>query len=187
MSTAPAPVKFTLQRRKSSDEGTPGDFYSENGVFRAVSGELDWVDEDKNGKRDSGMSRAKAGIYLALWGESPSRKNQDGSAEWTYRFQDVPDIAGMLIHSGNFCGRIDRGNVSDVEGCVILGADWTDIGVSPKKIEKANERNAERGWSLVTRTSQKGVSASKPTMAAFLAFTKKQPILVDIRDWVGAA
>ena len=174
--------RVILQRRPSSDEGTPGDLTIIGSTFTCVTGELDWVDADGNGKRDPGMSRVKASSIIFEWAASPSRKNPDGSPEWSYRAKNAPDIEGMLIHAGNFCGRKDKGRVSDVLGCIIIGADWTDIVIPASKLARASEEAALKGWPPVIYTKQKGVSASKPTLSAFVAVMGKEPFELEVRD-----
>lgn len=164
--------KATLTRGPSSDEGTPGILVSENGVFKCATGELPWVDLDADGKRDKGVSRIKAGQYLAVFTCSPSRKNADDTPEWSYELQDVPDASGVRIHSGNFCGDRAKGYASDVEGCIILGADWVEIPIPPKK----------RAAQAVERTSQRGVSASRQTVATFQTFFERQTFMLTIVD-----
>lgn len=167
-------MRVVIQRLKSSDEGTPGFLSVVGGTFKCATWELDWVDLDGNGKRDRGLSRVKAGIYLCAHGPSPSRKLKDGSPESTYRLKDVPDADGVLIHSGNFGGRKDRGYVTDIEGCILLGADHDLILIQEPKRTKAG----------VTRTHQRGVTASRITVAAFEDFTKREPFELEIRDYV---
>lgn len=92
--------KATLIRKESSDQGTFGLFTLDSG-FQCYSGEPpECIPE---------------GVYLCRKGHSPKR-NKD-----VYWLLGVPGYKAIQIHSGNFCGDVDKGLKSDSEGCVLLG------------------------------------------------------------------
>lgn len=163
-------MKMTLTRGPATDEGTPGILVSENGVFKCATGEPPWIDQDGDGKRDKGLGRIKAGEYLASYNGSPSRKNPDGTTEWTYELQGVPDASGVRIHAGNFCGDVTKGYLSDSQACILVGADWVQMPVPEKKRH------------LVKRAHQRGVSSSRQTLSTLHAFLDYQPFMLKIVD-----
>ena len=146
--------------------GVFGNLYAPNGrTF--VSGELPWTDRDDDGKRDAGESciAPKPGdpakTYLCEWTKSPSRKNKDGSAQWTYRLRDVPNAAGILMHPGNFVGDVTQGYLADAKGCILIGMSVADILIPKKRL-------------LGTRIKQLGVTSSRDAVKSFVEIMKKE-------------
>lgn len=148
----------TILRTETGDDGTYGKLIGPNG-FECYTAELPWRDRDGDGKRDRGVSCIRVGTYICRWTVSPTRKNRDGSPEASYELQSVPDASGVRIHLGNFAGDKALGYVSDVEGCILPGRAIMDVEISAKK----------RAAAGVTRTTQKGVTSSGDTVAAFNA------------------
>lgn len=163
-------MRMILTRGPASNEGTPGILVSENQVFKCATGEPPWIDQDGDGKRDSGLSRIKAGEYCCLFTVSPSRKNPDGTPEATYELQDTPDAAGVRMHAGNFCGDTTKGYLSDSQACILVGADWADMPIPDKKRH------------LTNRTHQRGVTASRQTLATLHTFLNRGPFTLVIVD-----
>lgn len=161
---------MTLTRGASSDEGTPGILVSENGVFKCATVEPPFADRDGDGKRDRGLDRIQAGEYLASFNGSPSRKNADGTQEWTYELQGVPDASGVRIHVGNFAGDVTKGYLSDSQACILVGADWVSMPIPAKRRDKT------------TRTQQMGVSSSRQTLATLHTFLDYRPFMLTIVD-----
>ena len=166
--------KAIVQRTQEGDDGT----YSKLAAVDAVAGKsfAAYVAElpDRQGKR--GLSRIPQGDYVVVWGQSPNRKNADGSPEWTFRLQNVPGHDGILIHSGNFAGDKLLGYATDVEGCLILGDSIVE------SIEISDSKRLHQPWISADRAAQKGVGNSKATVAAFVAFMGKDPFEISIRD-----
>ena len=160
-------IAVNLVRFKQGDSGTFGALIVA-GLFECYTGELPWVDLDENGKRDPERSRIVPGVYRCSWTVSASRKNPNGSPEYTYRLESVPDAEGILIHSGNFCGDVTKGYISDVAGCIILGRAVLDLEVPTHK------RKA--------MLKQEGVSSSRETVAAFVDLMCKRPFELTIKE-----
>lgn len=165
-------LEVKLRRYTQGDGGTFSDLVGPLG-FQCAAGELPYRDLDGDGKRDSKRSRIIPGRYRVSWFKSPTRKNPNGSPEYTYRLEDVPDADGVLIHMGNFCGDITKGYISDVEGCIILGRAVLDILITDKI------RLKHPGFE---RKSQIGVTSSWDTMQAFVAHMEKKPFMLTIEE-----
>ena len=101
-------------RKKTSDQGTFGTAMTESGL-NWHSGELPWVDDDKNGVRDANVSCIAQGRYQAKRIMSPKR------LRFVYQLLGVKGGFAVQIHKGNFCGKASKGFVSQVEGCILLG------------------------------------------------------------------
>ncbi len=156
------------------EEGDDGSFWNlSTDGFSSKAAQL--PKREKDGKRIHGLGRFKPGKYRCLFTPSPSRKNPDGTAEWTYRLLDVPDAEGVLIHPGNFAGDKLLGFATDVEGCVILGVEILEIEITPAKRQ-------HQPWIAAARLRQKGVSSSKLTVAAFVAHMNKEPFDLIVKE-----
>lgn len=117
--------QVTLVRKRMIDLGTFGSLDVDGETFK--TGELPWRDNLDN------RSCIPAGMYPLKWHKSPK-------FGWCYQIMNVPDRDLVLIHRGNWCGDVDKGLHSDVEGCVVLGqkfgdvynepGDWTQYGLS---------------------------------------------------------
>ena len=173
MRTEDLPI-CTLERFLSDDDGTRGWLTGPLNLFRFASGELPYRDIDGDGVTDSGLSCAPRGIFVVEYKPSPSRKNKDGSAEWSYRLRDVPGRAGVLIHAGNFFGDKKLDRVAQVEGCILLGREHVDMLIPPAVRERYG----------VKRTRQPAVTASGPTIAEFVKLMDQKPFLLHIKGVV---
>ena len=95
-----------LQRQTHSDQGTFGNLTIAPEVW--CTGELPWRNNEK------GKSCIPAGKYFVR----PYHDEKHGDC---LRFDDVQSREGILIHAGNTCGDIDKGLISDTEGCILVG------------------------------------------------------------------
>lgn len=91
-----------LVRDDMSDQGTRGHL----GQWFTL--ELPWRDNHQS------ISCIPAGKYYCV-SELHQRLGR------VYRLHDVPDRAGVLIHSGNYAGDKAKGWASHVEGCILIG------------------------------------------------------------------
>lgn len=97
-----------LQREKSTDGGTFGKLTLPDGTsFNTL--ELPWRDNQ------SGKSCIPPGTYKVETRNSPK------FGPGTYEVKNVPGRTAILIHSGNYAGNVDKGQKSNVEGCILLG------------------------------------------------------------------
>lgn len=72
-----------------------------------------WVDADKDGHRDEGVSRSVAGLFNAVLRKSKDNGG-DGSRHYdVFQFKGVPDIEAMQLHIAN--------HMEELKGCVALG------------------------------------------------------------------
>lgn len=121
--------------------------------FECYVVELPWVDADNDGKRDRNVSRIVGGKFVCKRTKSPSRKNKDGSPEFSYELQDVPDADGVRIHAANWADQL--------KACFALGRAIMDI----KRPDG---------------TMKKGVSSSGDTIRAFEAHMNFEPFELTI-------
>lgn len=96
-----------LLRMRTSDMGTEGMLITEDG-FQCKTLELPWLD---NQRSISCIPSGKYEVQIRI-----SRKY--GKVYWV---RNVPNRSYILIHSGNFGGRIDKGYKSHIRGCILLG------------------------------------------------------------------
>lgn len=109
--------KALLLRQRTSDEGTFGTLRVYNGgalLYTCFTGEL--PDRDNLPNR----SCIPVGVYTCQpWS---SKKYPDH-----YNVMRVPGRSGILIHQGNFCGDIEKGLLSNVQGCILVGRQFGTI------------------------------------------------------------
>jgi len=103
-----------LLRFRTSDHGTEGALITESG-FNCKTLELPWRDNQRS------ISCIPSGNYICKLRYSPRFKN-------TYWVTKVPGRSYILIHSGNYAGRKDKGLKTSVEGCLLLGAKFGWLG-----------------------------------------------------------
>ncbi len=165
-------LKVTITRDKveNDDDGRPGKLVVP-GLFECYTMELPRR-VDANGKRISSRSCIAAGTYRCSWFKSPTRTNLNGSPEYLYKLENVADAEGVLIHSGNFAGDVDKDRVSDSEGCILLGAALLELEIQEAKRVKHNVR----------RTKQLGVSSSRDTLKTFHDLMEKKPFELNIKE-----
>jgi hypothetical protein len=108
LSSAESAGNATLQREKSTDGGTFGKLTLPDGTtFNTL--ELPWRNNE------SGKSCIPPGTYKVETRNSPK------FGPGTYEVKGVPGRTAILIHSGNYAGNVDKGQKSNVEGCILLG------------------------------------------------------------------
>lgn len=122
-----------LQREKSSDGGTFGKLTLPDGTSYNTL-ELPWRNNE------SGKSCIPPGTYKVETRNSPK------FGPGTYEVKGVPGRTAILIHSGNYAGNVDKGQKSNVEGCILLG---------------------------LSRNTQSGQPMIQESKAAMKAFTEK--------------
>lgn len=106
--------KVTITRTETDDSGTFGLWQSDSG-FQCYTGEL------PNLKNVPGKSCIPAGSYQAAIRASVKHGK-------CYGINGVKGRSDIEVHSGNFCGNVDKGIKSDVLGCIILGNSIGEIG-----------------------------------------------------------
>lgn len=100
-----------LTRQTTSDEGTFGQLRVYDGgalLYSCFTGELPWRDNRVQ------MSCIPAGSYTCQPWHSRKYPNH-------YNVMDVPGRSAILFHSGNFSGARDKGFLTNVEGCILVG------------------------------------------------------------------
>lgn len=102
------PIKVTITRETSGDEGTFGTLEMEG--FKCKTGELPWRDNKPQ------VSCVPPGTYSALWQDSPKHG-------MCYHLVGVPDRSFVEIHSANFVGDKLKGYACEMLGCITLGKD----------------------------------------------------------------
>lgn len=124
-----------LIRNPSTEQGTFGVLILEDGT-KYQTAELPWRDNERK------VSCIPDGTYKVALVNSPRFGR-------VYGLADVPGRSHILIHAGNFAGNVERGWVSDVEGCILLG--------TTRGLLKNVKGNA-----------QQAVTSSKPALADFM-------------------
>lgn len=104
-------ITATIKRMKYSDAGTFGYMrVQKDGHEKSyVTAELPW----RGNKR--GISCIPSGEYDAACFHSPNHNRL------VYLLKDVPKRDMIEIHVGNWAGDVDKGYVSDVKGCILIG------------------------------------------------------------------
>lgn len=139
-------MRVLLVRTESTDQGTFGTLMvsSRGIVFQCFTGELPWRDNAGS------ISCIPIGTYNVTWGLSPRLK------KYTYRIEGVPKRSGVLIHSANLMGDMDKGYMTQLKGCIALG-----------------ER---RGYI----DKQKAILVSKPCVSRFESIMGPSPFKLEI-------
>ena len=119
----------TLTRSPSTDQGTFGDFRTDDDALRFDSLELPWRDNA------TGHSCIPVGEYQCVWHLSPSKG-------WVYLLTGTAPRTDVLIHSANFAGDVDKGWQSQLLGCIT-------VGMSTGKI-----KNDKGEWQMAALTSR---------------------------------
>lgn len=114
----------TLTRGPSTDQGTFGDFCTDDGAFRCDSIELPWRNNEK------GHSCIPVGIYDCIWHQSPTKG-------WVYLLTGTGNRTDVLIHSANFAGDVDKGWQSQLLGCIALGMGKGQMKNASGKLQNA--------------------------------------------------
>lgn len=140
-----------LIRTETGDEGTFGKLTIDN--FKCFTVELPWRNNEK------GKSCIPSGIYIFRWSKSPKH----GECFEADQSDNAPGRTDIQIHSANWAGNVDRGYISQLEGCVSLGR-----AIAMIEIPGGGKK-------------QKGVTASKDATRAFEAIMGKEPFELEIK------
>jgi hypothetical protein len=105
--------RLTLQRARSTDQGTAGMLLREDGSRLAWTMELPWRE---NRQRVSSIPPG-----LPPPGEYVCRMRRSPHFGPVYEITSVPGRSSVLIHTGNWGGDVTKGYRSHVLGCVVLG------------------------------------------------------------------
>lgn len=103
--------KALLLRQSTSDEGTFGTLRVYQGgalLFSCFTGEL--PDRDNRPCR----SCIPVGTYQVVPYSSRKYPNH-------FHVLGVPGRSAILIHQGNFCGDVEKGLLTNVQGCILVG------------------------------------------------------------------
>ena len=133
------------------DEGTFCRFIADNGWTCAMLA-LPYRDANKDGLSDNDRSRLPEGAFLFRWGRSPKW----GLCYLMLHDDEAPNRGHILIHPANLAGDVEKGFVSQLEGCFAPGADV----VTFRKGDKVGDHVLEK--------DQHGVSSSGPTLKELL-------------------
>lgn len=107
--------KITLTRLESTSQGTFGILQfihsddDHDWLESFYTGELPWRDNASN------VSCIPTGTYRAIWSFSPRFKR------YMYELAEVPNRAGIRIHSANLMGDDTKGYKRQLNGCIALG------------------------------------------------------------------
>ena len=77
-----------------------------------------------NKQNQHNVSCIPAGAYRCRWTRSPLFSRRAGVDVFTYELQDIPDRAGIRIHSANY--------FTELRGCIALGDAHKDINLDTK-------------------------------------------------------
>lgn len=94
-------------RQQSTDQGTPGRLVVQSTGWRCVTLELPWLDNIRK------RSCIPDGDYRVV----PRRSKRFGDV---FHITNVPGRSDVLIHAGNWAGRIPEYK-THVQGCILLG------------------------------------------------------------------
>lgn len=103
--------KVLLLRQSTSDQGTFGILVAQRdgaAPLQLYTGELPWRENRAQ------ISCIPAGTYTCQPWHSRKYPNH-------YNVIDVPGRSAILFHSGNFSGARDKGFLTNVEGCILVG------------------------------------------------------------------
>lgn len=134
-----------LLRHETGQDGSFGTLYTLGYSCKTL--EPPWKENRRN------VSCIPKGKYSCSWYVSQKFGG-------VYLIHDVSGRTGILTHSGNYGGDIEKGLVSHTLGCILLGKYATFFG----------------------QVGQKGVALSKPTCRRFFDHMKKEPFNLEIVD-----
>ena len=106
--------RINIIRTQTSEQGTFGALYID-GSFFCVTGELPKDYDGDNIENEVRRECIPQGEYKVAPREPSAKFKYDH-----YILEDVPNRSYILIHVGNFCGKVPKYK-SNVEGCIILG------------------------------------------------------------------
>jgi hypothetical protein len=102
-------MTVTIKREMSTDEGTFGELTIDSSPdVKFITLELP--------ERDNTIGRSciPRGVYNVI---------ENTGSKGGYRIEGVRGRENILIHTGNFAGDTSKGYASDVEGCILVGAE----------------------------------------------------------------
>lgn len=149
-----------LDRTESCDEGTFGWLRVLNEltgevIFQCASLELPWRDNAPM------LSCIPPGRYEFYWrADSPKH----GAV---YEAKAVPGRSNIQVHAANLAGDESRGYVKQLDGCIAPGKAVVQFRAGNKP---AGERD------------QRGVAASRATLAELVAVLGKEPFVLTIKE-----
>jgi len=136
-----------LIRIKTSDEGTFGELKFPGG-FSCKTLELPWRENQRS------VSCIAPGRYECRYiAETNSGKFHD-----VYHVENVQGRTGILIHPGNYAGDESKGYLTDVQGCILPGMYYGELG------------------------SQQAVIRSQDAMHGLLEYLNREPFLLWVID-----
>jgi hypothetical protein len=144
-------MKLTIRRGETTDQGTFGCAFLDDGGAPFDSLELPWK------ANECGASCIPPGVYKAQTRTSPH------FGVSVYEILDVPGRTSIEIHPGNWAGDITLGLYSDLLGCVALGR---GVGVL---------QPPETGFVV-----QKALMNSRKAFDEFMQRTGGQPLDIEI-------
>lgn len=161
-------MKATVFRSFQEDWGTPGYLVLETG-WKCDTLELQWRDNKK------GVSCIKPDTYSAVVWKSPTlgskadNKNTElDETHMVYRLEDKHGRGDVLIHNGNFAGDVEKGLLTQIHGCTLVGKGFTEL---------------ERTDGVKTR--QMGIVESVKTLLELMKQTGGAPLDVEYRYVAG--
>ncbi len=133
------------------DEGTFCRFIADNGWKCPMLG-LPYRDTDGDGLSDNKRSRLPEGAFVFRFGRSPKW----GPCYIMDPDDEAPNRSHILIHPANLAGDVEKGFVSQLEGCFAPGADIVTF------------RKGDKVGAHVLEKDQHGISSSGPTLKELL-------------------
>lgn len=158
----------TLTRSLSTDEGTPGELQTDGG-FNCVTLELPYRDENKDGLSDNGRSCLPGDCeYVFRLVDSP----KFGRCYGMDADADAPNRDHILIHAANLAGDVAKGYVSQLLGCIALGAERALFSKGAKLGKPPHE--------IALPRDQHGIATSGVTVKAFIVHMEGKPFTLRI-------
>ena len=100
----------TLVRTRSSDQGTFGTLYLDDGGRYCTA-------EPPQRDNRRGVSCIPAGKYACTY----LPRSASGKYRAVYHVREVPGRGGILIHNGNLAGDASKGYQTHSQGCILIG------------------------------------------------------------------
>ena len=140
-----------ISRKHTGDQGTDGVLVVSGNPFTCVTGELPWRDNAPD------LSRIPVGTYRCSQLFSPH------FGQPVYHVLGVPGRGDVEIHWGNWFGDTTLGFRSDVLGCILLGAEVTQMAPPGMAVQLA-------------------ISGSKPTVLEFMNILQGLDFILTVED-----
>ena len=149
-------IKAILLRHETGDQGTFGEIIVVD-KHLCVTLELPWRNNAK------GKSCVPAGTYIFRWRKDSPKHGACYEADPD---DEAPNRTNVQIHSANLAGDVDKGYVSQLEGCIAPGM---AIGTF------------KAGSSPAGKLDQSGVVGSKKANADLVSMFKMEPFKLEIQ------